>query len=225
LRPPGVKNEAAFQDDDAVQLTDEQVEAAQAQGCRFIEASEAQVRQFSMQRRVFQIRGKPHLAARADGFYETAGTLMALIAEAMQRREASVSEPAVSEPAAPEPATPEPDEAEPAALPAEAEAEAEEALAPAEEEAVMAEAQTPEPPAQEVSPQPLPPPVAVAAAAPEGLRGSPVMRAMTTITKGYLRGHDVDTAQLSALLSTVHRTLSGLQGSGPGSGYPRRGPG
>lgn len=175
-----------------MQLTDEQVEAAKAIGCSFVEATEAQVRQFAMQRRVFQYGGKPYLAARADGFYETAGTLMARIAEVMKQRAAAA------------PAD------EPVAV------QAEEAPQPAEvpaEEDVEPTAEVPEPPpeaspASPISEAPVAPP-----ARPE--RPSAVMAAMKTIAKGYAQGQQVDAAQLSTLLTTVHRTLSALEASQP----------
>jgi outer membrane biosynthesis protein TonB len=247
-----------------VQLTDEQVEAARAQGCRFVEATEAQVRQFSMQRRVFQIGDKPYLATREDGFYETAGTLMARIAEVMKRRKAAAPEPeaqeAAAEPAeeAPPPAevpearetsapdkAPEAEEAVPSDEVTEEEEEEEEeaavpkareAAAPDEvleaEEAVASDEVTEEvapPEAAEpllaTSAREAPPVAPLQAAAPATSvdRSSTVLTAMKTIAKGYARGHQVDAAQLSTLLTTVHRTLSGLEASRPR--HPRSGPG
>ncbi|MCG7363426.1 hypothetical protein MHZ93_19385 [Roseomonas sp. ACRSG] len=172
-----------------MQLTDEQVKAAEAQGCHFVEATEAQVRQFAMQRRVFQIGGKPYLATRADGFYETAGTLMARIAEAMKQRPAiAPAKPSVVEQV---------DEEAPQA-----------AAAPEVEEAAPA-AEMPEVAAEPAAVEP------VREVAPPALSGgsSAVVAAMQTIAKGYARGHQVDATQLSTLLTTVHRTLSGLEPS------------
>ncbi len=61
-------------------LTREQVEAAEACGCAFVPASEAQVALLSMQRRVFRIDGSPFVATRdGGGFFETHGTLARLI--------------------------------------------------------------------------------------------------------------------------------------------------
>lgn len=61
-------------------LTREQVAAAEACGCAFIPAAKAQVARRSMQRRVFRIHGKPFLATRdGGGFFETQGTLSVLI--------------------------------------------------------------------------------------------------------------------------------------------------
>ena len=61
-------------------LTQGQVEAANACGCAFFPATEAQVARLSMQRRIFRIDGKPFLATRdGGGFFETQGTLSVLI--------------------------------------------------------------------------------------------------------------------------------------------------
>ena len=61
-------------------LTQEQVEAAEACGCAFFPAAEAQVARLSMQRRVFRIDGSPFVATRdGGGFFETHATLARLI--------------------------------------------------------------------------------------------------------------------------------------------------
>ena len=61
-------------------LTQEQVEAAEACGCAFSPATEAQVARLSMQRRIFRIGGEPFVATRdGGGFFETQGTLALLI--------------------------------------------------------------------------------------------------------------------------------------------------
>jgi hypothetical protein len=61
-------------------LTQEQMEAAQACGCAFLPATKAQVALLSMLRRVFRIGGKPFMATRdGGGFFETHGTLSVLI--------------------------------------------------------------------------------------------------------------------------------------------------
>ena len=61
-------------------LTKEQIEAAEACGCTFVLASEAQVARLSMQRRVFRIDGRPFVATRdGGGFFETRGTLSLLV--------------------------------------------------------------------------------------------------------------------------------------------------
>jgi hypothetical protein len=63
-----------------VDLTQEQVEAAEACGCAFFPAAEAQVARLSMQRRVFRIDGSPVVATRdGGGFFETHATLLPLI--------------------------------------------------------------------------------------------------------------------------------------------------
>ena len=67
-------------------LTQEQVEAAQACGCAFFPASEAQVALLSMQRRIFHIDGRPFVVTRdGGGFFETHGTL-SLLVEGQGRR-------------------------------------------------------------------------------------------------------------------------------------------
>ena len=61
-------------------LTREQVEAAEACGCAFFPATEAQVARLSMQRRVFRIDGRPVVATRdGGGCFDTQGTLSVLI--------------------------------------------------------------------------------------------------------------------------------------------------
>ena len=61
-------------------LTQEQVEAAEACGCAFLLATEAQVALLSMQRRVFRLGGKSFMATRdGGGFFETHGTLTLLV--------------------------------------------------------------------------------------------------------------------------------------------------
>lgn len=66
-----------------MELTHDQVRAAEAAGCTFIPATPEQVARLTMQRRIFMIDGMPHVARRAAaGFYETQGTLATLIAAA-----------------------------------------------------------------------------------------------------------------------------------------------
>ena len=61
-------------------LTQEQVQAAEACGCAFLPATEPQVALLSMQRRIFRIDGEPFMATRdGGGFFETQGTLARLI--------------------------------------------------------------------------------------------------------------------------------------------------
>lgn len=216
LHPQALRTRrVANQDDSVVQLTDEQVEAAKAIGCSFVEATEAQVRQFAMQRRIFQHGGKPYLAARADGFYETAGTLMARIAEVMKQRAAApADEPvAIQAEEAPQPAeAPAVEDVEPTAEAQVVEDEETAAEAQAVEDVEPA-TEAPEPPSEAapaslVEEAPVEPP-----ARPE--RSSAVMAAMKTIAKGYAQGQQVDAAQLSTLLTTVHRTLSALEVTHP----------
>ena len=63
-----------------MQLSYDKVAAARACGIEFPPASPAQVQRLSMQRKVFEIDGQPHLATRDGSFFETAGTLERLIA-------------------------------------------------------------------------------------------------------------------------------------------------
>lgn len=69
----------------SLNLTPEQVEAASLAGVEFPHASSEQVQRLSMQRKVFQIDSQPVLATRDGVFFETVGTLTALIAEGEQR--------------------------------------------------------------------------------------------------------------------------------------------
>ncbi len=63
-----------------MRLSYDQIAAARACGIEFPPASPAQVQRLSMQRKVFEIDGQPHLATRDGSFFETAGTLERLIA-------------------------------------------------------------------------------------------------------------------------------------------------
>jgi hypothetical protein len=61
-------------------LTPEQIAAAKARGCAFFPASPDQVARLGMQRRLFVLDGRPHVATRdGGGFLETHGTLAALV--------------------------------------------------------------------------------------------------------------------------------------------------
>ena len=99
-----------------MRLSHDKVAAARACGIEFTPASPAQVQRLSMQRRVFEIDGRPHLATRDGGFLETAGTLERLIAgevEAQQQADLAAWEAGgTAEPsppaAAPAQAAPEP---------------------------------------------------------------------------------------------------------------------
>jgi hypothetical protein len=61
-------------------LTQEQIAAARARGCAFFPATPDQVARLGMQRRIFVLDGRPHIATRdGGGFLETHGTLAALV--------------------------------------------------------------------------------------------------------------------------------------------------
>ena len=63
-----------------MELGREQVEAAEAHGCAFVPAGEAQVARLTMQRRIFTLGGRPFVATRdGGGFLETHATLARLI--------------------------------------------------------------------------------------------------------------------------------------------------
>ena len=95
-----------------MRLSHDKVAAARACGIEFTPASPAQVQRLSMQRRVFEIDGQPHLATRDGSFFETAGTLERLIAgevEAQQQADLAAWEAGgTAEPSSPAQAAPEP---------------------------------------------------------------------------------------------------------------------
>ncbi len=70
-----------------MQLSYDKVAAARACGIEFPPASPAQVQRLSMQRKVFEIDGQPHLATRDGSFFETAGTLERLIAGELEAQQ------------------------------------------------------------------------------------------------------------------------------------------
>src|SRR5215210_6230275 len=70
-----------------LRLLYDKVAAARACGIEFPPASPAQVQRLSMQRKVFEIDGQPHLATRDGSFFETAGTLERLIAEELDAQQ------------------------------------------------------------------------------------------------------------------------------------------
>jgi outer membrane biosynthesis protein TonB len=170
-------------------LTPDQVAAAKAIGCAFFPATEMQVQRLTMQQRVFRVDGKPFLLSRDGSYYETAGTLRALIANVLPEQtespaaaptpipEETAAEPPPAgeptpEPAPPEPAQPETASPQPAA-PAAPRKRGRPRKAVAPPAAVQAEPEpeaapkpvpeaVPEPPAPE-----SPPPVAPAAPAPD----------------------------------------------------------
>ena len=64
-----------------MELTPDQIAAARASGCTFLPASDEQVARLTMQRRIFTIDGRPHVATRNDGAVkETHGAVALLIA-------------------------------------------------------------------------------------------------------------------------------------------------
>jgi hypothetical protein len=63
-----------------MELSPDQVRAAEAAGCAFTPATPDQVARLTMQRRIFIIDGTPHVGRRQGaGFYETQATLAPLI--------------------------------------------------------------------------------------------------------------------------------------------------
>jgi hypothetical protein len=66
-------------------LTREQLEAAEACGCALLPATEAQVGRLTPQRRIFRLDGRPFVARRPDGFLETHATLARLIEDRLRR--------------------------------------------------------------------------------------------------------------------------------------------
>ena len=78
-----------------MELTPDHLRAAQACGCVFLPATDAQVRRLSMQRRIFRIDGKPFVATRDGGaFLETHATLLPLIGGQAPGRERGSEETA-----------------------------------------------------------------------------------------------------------------------------------
>src|SRR5690242_13891030 len=71
-----------------MELTPDQIAAAKAQGCTFLPATEEQVARLTMQRRIFTIDGRPHVAIRHDeGVKEVHGAIARLIAGEAPRQE------------------------------------------------------------------------------------------------------------------------------------------
>jgi hypothetical protein len=77
----------SFTESRHLQLSPEQIAAAEACGVTFLPATPAQVQRLAMQRKVFYASGQPILATRGDGFYETAGTLQRVIEEGLQQQQ------------------------------------------------------------------------------------------------------------------------------------------
>ncbi len=93
-----------------LQLSPEDIAAAEACGVTFLPATPAQVQRLSMQRKIFYAGGQPILATRGDGFFETVGTLQRVIEEGLlQQRDLAAWQQdamaAVVPKAEPEPAT------------------------------------------------------------------------------------------------------------------------
>lgn len=70
-----------------MQISPEKVAAARACGIAFLPASSEQVRRLSMQLKVFDIDGKPHVATRNRSFFETSATLDKLIATQLEHQQ------------------------------------------------------------------------------------------------------------------------------------------
>jgi hypothetical protein len=62
-------------------LTTDQITAAELCGVSFLPATSAQVQRYSMQRKIFRLDGQFVLATRDGSFFETAATLERWIAE------------------------------------------------------------------------------------------------------------------------------------------------
>ncbi len=108
-----------------MKLTPQQVAAAKARGFVMFPATQGQIDRMTMQRRVFDVDGKPHVVSRDGLYFETHATLAPMIADALAAMPAAPEpEPMAAAPvvvaAAPDVAV----AAEPAAVEAEAEPEA-----------------------------------------------------------------------------------------------------
>jgi hypothetical protein len=77
----------SFTESRRLQLSPEQIAAAEACGVTFQPATPAQVQRLAMQRKVFYADGRPILATRGDGFYETVGTLQRVIEEGLLQQQ------------------------------------------------------------------------------------------------------------------------------------------
>jgi outer membrane biosynthesis protein TonB len=139
-------------------LTPDQVAAAKAIGCAFFPATEMQVQRLTMQQRVFRVDGKPFLLSRDGSYYETAGTLRALIANVLPEQTES---PAAAPTPTPEETAAEPPPAgEPAPEPAQPESESPQPPAPAAPRKRGRPRKAAAPPAAvQAEPEPAPEPV------------------------------------------------------------------
>jgi len=77
-----------------LQLTSDQIAAAEACGCVLVPATEEQVQRLTMQRRVFWIKGHPVLVRRGAAPFETHGTFEALTASHLAARTAAAPDAA-----------------------------------------------------------------------------------------------------------------------------------
>lgn len=195
-------------------LTPEQAAAAMARGCRFVAADEQQVGLLSMQRRVFWIEGKPCLALRNDGFYETAATLGRLLEQPGPGPDPTAEAPLAA--AAPEPV------ATPAGMPAaeqppsgpEAAATPPAPASNAPEAAAISDGQASAPSGDEPGEAPAPPPAAAPAA--PGLpaparKAAPASLVLTAnMVSRYVSAATVDSKDLPELIRSIHRSVCAL---------------
>lgn len=110
-----------------MKLSPQQIAAAKARGFVLFPASQSQIDRMTMQRRIFDVDGRPHVVSRDGVYFETHATLAPTIADASQ---GAMPEPA----AAPMPAPPPAEEPAPEPAVAEDEAVAEADAAPAASE-------------------------------------------------------------------------------------------
>jgi hypothetical protein len=102
-----------------LKLSPQQVAAAKARGFALFPASQSQIDRMTMQRRIFEVEGRPHVVSRDGVYYETHATLAPTLAHLPAEPVATAPEPsAPAEPPPPPaaalaepPAAPEPAEA------------------------------------------------------------------------------------------------------------------
>lgn len=96
----------------SLNLTADDIAAAEAVGCIFQPLPPSQLSRFAMQRKIFYVDGKPVLATRGGGLYETAATLTGLLEFGRERIRAGLVQmpppmqdetPAIVSEVAPEP--------------------------------------------------------------------------------------------------------------------------
>ena len=102
-----------------MKLSPQQVAAAKARGFVMFPATRSQIDRMTMQRRVFDVDGRPHLVSRDGLYFETHATLAPVIADVVEMAPPPVAEPPPALPVAapvveaaaavpaPEPAAPE----------------------------------------------------------------------------------------------------------------------